>query len=142
MLKKQKVSGDAETERCLQLADHFLVLSEKELSAFISAVEMLFGAEQARQSALDWIEELEFMNWPGCDSRLASGYGGRKCSAWRFDVWQLCAKRWQPKKDILVNAASRQLGMTDPDKWELSWRECISKVSGKIREVPNRLSPL
>jgi hypothetical protein len=64
MIEKRILSGDAETERCIQLADRFLVLSEKELSAFISAVEELFGAEQARQSALDWIEELELMDWP------------------------------------------------------------------------------
>ena len=64
MLEKRTFSGDAETERCVQLADRFLVLSEKELSAFISAVEKLFGAEQARQSALYWIEELELMDWP------------------------------------------------------------------------------
>jgi hypothetical protein len=64
MIERRIVSGDAETERCVQLADRFLVLAEKELSAFISAVETLFGAEQARQSALDWIEELELMDWP------------------------------------------------------------------------------
>jgi hypothetical protein len=44
MLEKRILSGDAETERCVQLADRFLVLPEKELSAFISAVEKLFGA--------------------------------------------------------------------------------------------------
>jgi hypothetical protein len=35
---------------------------KKELSAFIRAVDKLFGAEQARQSALDWIAELERMD--------------------------------------------------------------------------------
>jgi len=64
MLEKRILSGDAETERCVQLADRFLVLAEKELWAFISAVETLFGAGQARQSALDWIEDLELMEWP------------------------------------------------------------------------------
>ena len=68
MLEKRILSGDAETERCVQLADRFLVLSEKELSAFISAVEKLFGAERARESALDWIEELELMDWPSGDA--------------------------------------------------------------------------
>jgi len=28
----------------------------------------LFGAEQARKSALHWIEELELMDWPSGDS--------------------------------------------------------------------------
>ena len=57
-----------ETDRCIQLADGFLILAEKELSAFIRAVDKLFGAEQARQSTLDWIEELERMDWPGGES--------------------------------------------------------------------------
>ena len=88
MLQKRKISRDAERDGCIQLADRFLLLAEKELSAFISVVETLFGAERARESALDWIEELELMDWAvwGCDSRLASGYGGRKCSDWRLDV--------------------------------------------------------
>jgi len=57
-----------ETDRCIQLADGFLILAEKELSAFIRAVDKLFGAEQARQSALDWIEDLERMDWPSGES--------------------------------------------------------------------------
>jgi hypothetical protein len=58
---------DAETDRCIELAGLF-ILAEKELSAFIRAVDQLFGAEQARQSALDWIEELECMDWPSGES--------------------------------------------------------------------------
>ena len=64
MLEKRKISKDAETDPCVQLTDGFLILAEKELSAFIRAVDKLFGAEQARQSALDWIEELELVDWP------------------------------------------------------------------------------
>jgi len=68
MLEKRKLSRDAQTDCCIQLADAFLILAEKELSAFIQAVDGLFGAEQARQSALDWIEELERMDWPSGES--------------------------------------------------------------------------
>jgi len=68
MLEKLKISRDAETDRCIQLANGFLVLAEKELSAFVGAVDKLFGAEQARLSALDWIEELELMDWPSGES--------------------------------------------------------------------------
>jgi hypothetical protein len=57
-----------ETDRCIQVADGFLVMAEKELSAFIRAVDKLFGPEQARQSALHWIEELELMGWPSGES--------------------------------------------------------------------------
>ena len=68
MLDKRKVSRDSETDRYIQLANGFLIPAEKELLAFISAVDKLFGAEQARQSALDWIEELELMDWPSGES--------------------------------------------------------------------------
>src|SRR5439155_27391162 len=68
MLDKRKISRNSETDRYIQLANDFLVLAEKELSAFIRAVQKLFGAEQARKSALHWIEELERMEWPSGDS--------------------------------------------------------------------------
>jgi hypothetical protein len=68
MLEKRNLSRDAETDRCIQLADGFLVLAEKELTAYIHAVDKLFGPEQARQSALHWIEELELMDWPSGES--------------------------------------------------------------------------
>jgi hypothetical protein len=62
MLEKRRMLMDAETDRCNQLASDFLILAEKELSAFIRAVDQLFGAEQARQSALDWIERHALRN--------------------------------------------------------------------------------
>src|ERR1700733_2932907 len=68
MLEKREMLMDAETDRCIQLASGFLILAEKELSAFIRAVDKLFGAEQARKSALDWIEELGRMDWPSGES--------------------------------------------------------------------------
>jgi hypothetical protein len=64
MSEKRKISRDAGVERCSQLAGSLLILAERELSAFFSAVDKLFGAEQAHKSALDWIEELELMDWP------------------------------------------------------------------------------
>src|SRR5580704_8507897 len=68
MLEKRRMLMDAETDRCIQLASDFLILAEKELSAFIRAVDQLLGAEQARQSALDWIEELGRIDWPSGES--------------------------------------------------------------------------
>jgi len=68
MLEKGELSRGSETDRCLRLADGFLVLAEKKLSAFIHAVDKLFGPEQARQSALYWIEELDLMDWPSGES--------------------------------------------------------------------------
>jgi hypothetical protein len=37
-------------------------LAEHELLAFIAAVEELFGADQARMSAEDWLDESELMD--------------------------------------------------------------------------------
>jgi hypothetical protein len=68
MLEQRKILMDAEADGRIQLAGGFLILAEKELSAFIRAVDKLFGAEQARQSALDWIEELGRMDWPSGES--------------------------------------------------------------------------
>jgi hypothetical protein len=62
MLKERTMVTDAETDRCIQLTSGFLILAERELSAFIRAVDKLFGAEQASQSALDWIEDLGRMD--------------------------------------------------------------------------------
>ena len=38
--------------------------AERELSAFVTAVNQLFGAEQGRTAANNWIEELERTDWP------------------------------------------------------------------------------
>jgi len=40
-----------------------LASAERELSAFVIAVDELFGAEQARQAAENWMEELERTDW-------------------------------------------------------------------------------
>src|SRR5271157_21306 len=37
-------------------------LAERELSAFIAAVAELFGADQARMSVEDWLDESEFVD--------------------------------------------------------------------------------
>ena len=66
MLDKRQISRNS--DRYIQLANDFLVLAEKELSAFVRAVQKLFGAEQARKAALYWIEELERMDWPSGES--------------------------------------------------------------------------
>jgi hypothetical protein len=44
-------------------------LAERELASFIGAVKELFGPEQSRLSANDWLEEFELMDSP---SRRAS----------------------------------------------------------------------
>jgi hypothetical protein len=45
-------------------------MAEREFSAFISAVKELYGREQAQLSAMDWLDELEFIDsQPGSTSR-------------------------------------------------------------------------
>lgn len=39
-------------------------LAERELSSFIAAVKELYGPEQARLSAEDWLDESEIMDSP------------------------------------------------------------------------------
>src|SRR5260370_7984356 len=68
ILEKRKISMNSETDGYIQLANRFFVAAEKELSAFMNVVQKLFGAEQARRSALHWIEELERMDWPSGES--------------------------------------------------------------------------
>jgi hypothetical protein len=41
-----------------------LASAERELSAFVAAVNELFDAWQARQAAANWIEELARADWP------------------------------------------------------------------------------
>jgi hypothetical protein len=44
--------------------ERHLALAETALSAFVTAVHQLFGAEQASRAADSWIEELEQTDWP------------------------------------------------------------------------------
>ena len=68
MRETREMLTDTETDCCHQLSSGLLISAEKELSAFIRAVDKLFGSEQARQSALDWIEELKRLDWPPPES--------------------------------------------------------------------------
>jgi len=47
-----------------QLMAQQLALADRELSAFVTAVHQLFGAEQSWQAGNIWIEELERADWP------------------------------------------------------------------------------
>jgi len=48
----------------MQLNSGRMRMAERHLAAFARAVHELYGAEQARQSAEDWVEELELTDWP------------------------------------------------------------------------------
>ena len=57
-------SSNAEASNQPELATVLFISAMKELAAFFIAVKNLFGVEQASQSAIHWIEELESMDWP------------------------------------------------------------------------------
>ena len=48
------------SDACQKMFNH----AERELSAFICAIVKTFGVDQARQSINDWMEELEFADFP------------------------------------------------------------------------------
>ena len=63
MRKDNEIVSHPGADRCSELADRLLVVAEKELPAFVRAVEEIFGVEQACVSTMDWIEELELIDW-------------------------------------------------------------------------------
>jgi hypothetical protein len=46
------------------ICEERVYMAGNELSSFIAAVTGLYGPEEARLSARDWLEELELMNTP------------------------------------------------------------------------------
>jgi hypothetical protein len=77
---------DQERSRARPMAQLLLASAERELSAFITAVNNLFGVEQARQAGEDWMEELEqtdfsnaapFIQWRRVTIAAASRLAGR-----------------------------------------------------------------
>ena len=59
-MSKQSIGVNDQEERSIAPP---LFSAEKELSAFFAAVHQFFGAEQAKQAAENWIEELEELDW-------------------------------------------------------------------------------
>ena len=72
----------AETGNQSQAKCNLFISAVKELTAFFTAIDTLFGPEQARRSAINWIEELDSIDWQSEDSMpMASSDGGRERSA-------------------------------------------------------------
>jgi hypothetical protein len=63
-MSNDRISATDQEEACAQSMAHLLASAERELSAFVTAVNELFDAEQERRAAKDWIEELERTDWP------------------------------------------------------------------------------
>jgi hypothetical protein len=58
----------AETDNQSQAKCNLFISAVKELAAFFTAIDNLFGPEQARRSAINWIEELDSIDWQSDDS--------------------------------------------------------------------------
>jgi hypothetical protein len=63
-MSHERISATERKGECAGSMAHLLASAERELSAFITAVNELFDAEQARRAAEDWIEELAGTNEP------------------------------------------------------------------------------
>jgi hypothetical protein len=48
----------------VDLIHEVMIYAENELAALYGAVQQLFGLEQARLAAEDWLRELQLMEWP------------------------------------------------------------------------------
>jgi hypothetical protein len=59
-------SNDFEQEHLARAAEDLLIGAEKEMAAFVIAVNKLFGCEPARQAVEYWMEQLFSCDW-SCD---------------------------------------------------------------------------
>jgi hypothetical protein len=59
-------SNDFEQEHFARVAEDLLPGAEKEMAAFVTAVDNLFGCEPARQAVEYWMEQLMRGDW-SCD---------------------------------------------------------------------------
>jgi hypothetical protein len=55
---------NSEEQFCNSIYADQILIAERELSAFIRAVTQLFGSEEAKISAEDWLDESELMDSP------------------------------------------------------------------------------
>jgi hypothetical protein len=64
LMRNEGISTTDQEGREVRSMARLLASAEKELFAFVAAVNELFDAEQARRAADDWMEELERTGWP------------------------------------------------------------------------------
>jgi len=68
MGEKEAISRHRTAEDCIQFSAGLLPVAERHLAAFAQAVNGFYGPERARQSAEDWLEELELVDWPEAET--------------------------------------------------------------------------
>ena len=91
-------------------------MAERELSAFMLAVTELFGPEQARLSAEDWLDESEQMDSP----QRATSRDWREVTVAASTRW---ASRGTPPRDHRTLAAS-----TDPKVSPILSSNCFASA--------------
>jgi hypothetical protein len=64
MGEKEAISRNRAADDCIQFSAGVFPVAVRHLAAFAHAVNGFYGPEQARQSAEDWLEELELTEWP------------------------------------------------------------------------------
>lgn len=81
-------------------------LAERELSAFIGAVKRLFGPEQARVSAEDWLREAELLDSP---------------PRWNEQAWRSITIAASARLAARIDAAQHpRKSLTDPSDAKIS----------------------
>ena len=61
----KKISSIVQAQHApVERVGELLTAAERELAAFCEIVCRRYGVKEARKAALDWIEELETMDWP------------------------------------------------------------------------------
>ena len=70
------------------------------------------------------------------DSRLASGYGGRKCSACRIVVWQWRARTWEARKEIPVSKCCLQCTTLSAVTWRRVLLDTRKMRGPQITAIP------
>jgi hypothetical protein len=108
---------------CNSTYDDQMHIAERELSAFIRAVSQLFGSEEARLSAEDWLDETVSIDGPplstsrnwravtiAASARLANRLAVAQAS-------QIRSPRWSKEASVLRTMGSRRGGRD-----EAAWR--------------------
>jgi len=64
-MSNEKIDPTDEEDGAVRPIARLLVTAERELCAFIAAVNELFDAREARQAAENWMAELAWTDWAG-----------------------------------------------------------------------------
>jgi len=147
-MQRTEVFMNTSTAKCVPLEGDLPTMAERELAAFTAAVNDLFGAEQARLAAEDWIRELG-LAWEGGatvrDLRQITIQGGASLRepCQRADpIRQAKAEREQEAREQVRDAAQnyvpRKRGCPRKEEQEAHYREARSSAEEVVRGFGER----